>query len=236
MNKTNFDFSYSKYIVCEGETEFELLQRQLNDLGITSIAVFPNKSIRVQTVTTEDTTPTNEPSSDTTGTSGIPSYLKAIADQNLGARLRGILVIRDADTDAQKAEKALKHDLVKSGLTVEEELPRNVNEFSDNFPRIAISILPSIVEKGMLEDLCVQAVAVDPINDCIREYFKCTSGSGVNVDPLYMGKAYMQVWSAVRYRPAAPFHAAIKAGKFDNELRHPAFTTLRNLLVELDRL
>jgi hypothetical protein len=65
-----------------------------------------------------------------------------------------LVVIRDADEDANAAFASIRDSLRKEGF----ELPENINQFSYGKPKIGIFIMPGNSDTGMLEDLCLETV------------------------------------------------------------------------------
>ena len=52
--------------------------------------------------------------------------------------------------------------------------PRDINTVIDeNNKKIGVFIMPNNIDKGMLEDLCIDFVISKPIFGCVNEYIKC---------------------------------------------------------------
>lgn len=82
-----------------------------------------------------------------------------------------LVVIRDADDDAEGAFRSIKNILKKEKL----KPPVQVNQFSDGSPKIGIFIMPGNSDTGMLEDLCLKTVEHHPAMHCVEPFMDCIS-------------------------------------------------------------
>ena len=89
-------------------------------------------------------------------------------------------IVRDSDfnTDAFLSVQ----DRIK---TVNDEgppkigIPDQPNLPTVSVPEVSVLIVPSAQREGMLDDLVVDAIKVDPISECVENYFKCLSEKDV---------------------------------------------------------
>ncbi len=78
-------------------------------------------------------------------------------------------IVRDAEDNAADAFRRVQRDLTAARLPV----PSVPNQPAGKNPRVSVFILPDNKEPGMLETLCLAAVADDPVMPCIETYLKC---------------------------------------------------------------
>jgi hypothetical protein len=102
-------------------------------------------------------------------------------------------VVRDADANPDTAFQSVRDALQAAGLPTPERPLLPVGES----PRVAVLILPEVDTPGMLEDLCLRAVAQDPAMGCVEQYFECLQHKGLSL-PDNMSKAKVQVFLASR--------------------------------------
>ncbi|MCY4020381.1 MAG: hypothetical protein OXG39_13315 [Chloroflexi bacterium] len=61
-------------------------------------------------------------------------------------------------------------------------------------PRVSILIVPSVAREGMLDDLVMDALAVDPVATCVHNYFNCLEEQQVTIVPEKRSKAQIRVF------------------------------------------
>lgn len=65
-------------------------------------------------------------------------------------------------------------------------------------PMVIVMIMPRSGEMGMLEDVCLRAVAEDPATGCVEDYFDCLQATqGIHL-PGQLGKRRLQAFLASR--------------------------------------
>ena len=116
-------------------------------------------------------------------------------------------VIRDADKDPHAAFQSVCDALQAAGLPVPERPLVPVGEKL----RVAVLVLPKEDSPGMLEDLCLRAVAEDPAIDCVEQYFECLKQKGLDL-PKNISKAKVQVFLASREKAGLRLGEAAEAG------------------------
>lgn len=116
--------------------------------------------------------------------------------------------VRDADEDSnisfEKIQNAIKDNLKISP-------PVNINSWiSDTNYALGVFVLPNSSDSGMLEDLCMESVAEDPIMPCIDAYFECMKKVlSIENLPKNFSKSKTQVFLASRkeYKTSIGFGA-----------------------------
>jgi hypothetical protein len=90
-----------------------------------------------------------------------------------------------------------------------------------------VFLLPDNASPGMLEDLCLEAVASDPAAPCLDEYFTCVFQRG-NRRPVEVAKARVHAWLASQLKPDLRLGEAAEAGYWP--WNSPVFDQLRAFL------
>ena len=117
-------------------------------------------------------------------------------------------IVCDADCDPIAAFQSVCSALRGAELTV----PSQVKSFEGTNPKIGVLILPDATTKGMLETLCLRAVANDPVMQCINEYFNCVEQRLPQTElPRIVAKARVQAFLASR--PENVSHLGLAAQK-----------------------
>lgn len=116
-------------------------------------------------------------------------------------------VVIDAEDNPASTQQSLRHHLGKASLAI----PSAHARFAPGKPRTGFFILPDGASKGMLETLCLRAVAADPAMPCIDEFFNCLTHHGVAA-PQNPTKARTQAFLASRVRSEFLVGSAARAG------------------------
>jgi len=119
--------------------------------------------------------------------------LKALVLSPSFAKVISLAVVRDANADPDAAFQSVRDALRAAHLPVPEDplVPIGHN------PRVSIMILPREGTPGMLEDLCLEAVASDPAMLCVEQYLQCLEHRGLSLT-RNRSKAKMQAFLASR--------------------------------------
>lgn len=104
-------------------------------------------------------------------------------------------IVRDSDfnTDAFRSVQ----DRVK---TVNREGPPQIHvpnqplEPTDSVPQVSVLIVPAADREGMLDDLVMEALQVDPIAACVNGYFDCLAEQQVTIAQEKRAKAQIRVF------------------------------------------
>lgn len=157
----------------------------------------------------------------------LKPYLQDLASTvEFQAAVQSLGVVRDAELDANGARQSVEGALQAAGLT-----PGRVPPI-----RTAIFILPDNTSTGMLETLCLRAVAgetaLQAATGCIAEFFTCLTKNNVSL-PLgpKLAKNQAQAYLATRLDAQLfPGQAAYRGyWPWDNV----AFDALRQFLLAL---
>lgn len=102
------------------------------------------------------------------GINELPKFLRLIAStEGFKANVLRLGITRDAENDVAAARKSVREAMQKAQL-------------SDRV-KVKVFILPDDVHAGMLETLCLQAVAGSPIIKCVDEFFACVTQGGIPI-------------------------------------------------------
>ncbi|HOK58355.1 MAG TPA: hypothetical protein PK659_06685 [Methanothrix sp.] len=152
--------------------------------------------------------------------------LKAVMNLPGSYEIESIAIVRDGDANPESAFQSVCDALRNAGLPV----PAHPGAFVGDKPRAAVLILPGPDAPGMLEDLCLKAVAEDPAMRCTAEYFEC-----LRRNCLYfsgnVAKAKIQVFLASRERAGLRLGEAAQAGYLPWDA--DAFRPVRDFLKQI---
>jgi len=95
-------------------------------------------------------------------------------------------------------------------------------------PKTSVIILPSFGNKGALEDLCLEAVTLDPAMDCTEDFFDCLQEKGRACPKKDMAKAKVRAFLAAQEDPTLPLGLAARKGYWP--LDHPVFGEVKRFL------
>jgi hypothetical protein len=161
------------------------------------------------------------------GINELGPFLKALRDSPGFLERVGCLgVIRDAESDPGAAFQSVCSALRNAGLPV----PPRPRTRAGADPSIAVLILPDEGTDGMLETLCLRAVAEDPARPCVDDYFTCLSET-LTALPRNLHKAKIHAFLASRPKSDLQLGQAASAGYFD--WANPAFGEVRQFLMDL---
>lgn len=162
------------------------------------------------------------------GKDGKRRKLKAIAATPGFSEILSFSVAVDADSDPALAFQSVRTALVE-GLNFT-STPDEPFVVSQSNPRVAILILPTHSEPGMLEDLLLKSVSGDPAMACVIPYFECLERGGIT-RPLNFSKAQAQVFLASKSETTP--HIGIAAKKSYWPFENPCFGQIKRVLSEL---
>jgi hypothetical protein len=160
------------------------------------------------------------------GKERIRSQLSAIVKEPQFSEVTALGVVRDADTDPKSAFQSVRDALAAAGLPS----PKNPLHPVKGHPTVNVMILPFSDRKGALEDLCLEAVAHEPANTCVHEYFDCLQDKDV-ASPKELSKARVRVFLSSKEDPTLPLGLAAMKGYWPFE--NSAFDPLRQFLLSL---
>lgn len=146
-----------------------------------------------------------------------------------------LLITRDADFpkegDVRPAARLAWDEVTGALQSAKLPVPRTHGELTAvaegsvrDAPRLGVFLLPDGVRDGMLEDLCLAAVADDPVAPCFDAYFQCLAEKGVAPPPNLLPKARAHAYLASRPVPDKRVGEAAMAGYWPWDA--PAFAHL----------
>jgi len=198
-----FQIQKSRLLIVEGRDEEEFVSALIADIGLQEIQV-----------------------AGIGGKTKIRQNLKALVRRPSFSRVEGLGVIRAADNDPKGAFKSVRDALAAAGLPT----PKKPLQPVKGHPRVNVMILPSSDRKGALEDLCLEAIGLDPANTCVNGFFECLQDKGV-ASPKELSKAKVRVFLSSREDPTLPLGLAATKGYLPFE--HGVFEPLREFLKSL---
>ncbi len=104
-------------------------------------------------------------------------------------------IVRDSDynTDALRSVQDRIRTVNKEGPPII-DIPDHPQMPTIGDPRVSVLIVPSAEREGMLDDLVMDALAVDPIANCVHNYFDCLEETQVAIVPEKRSKAQIRVF------------------------------------------
>lgn len=158
-----------KFVLCEGQDDVAVIQGICQFSGITGVVAEHCR-----------------------GRDNLENYLCEMPKRPEFTRgeVESLAVIIDAEEAAasswQKIANAVRLSfqvsLTESGV------------FAGSAPKIGGYVICGQGDKGMIEDLCLEAVSDQPGYSCLQEYFKCLADKTGRAD--YLAKAKFRAWMA----------------------------------------
>jgi hypothetical protein len=166
------------------------------------------------------------------GKTNLGRNLKTLKNAPDFPQVKAVAVVRDADFPAPSAAvpaavqafNAIRGALTAPGVLL--PCPAAHGQFAAGPPRVGVFVMPNGVDHGMLETLCLQAVATAVEFHCLDEYFACLQGHGVVPNNLHKARAH--AWLSSRPEPDRRVGEAARAGYWP--WAAPEFTPLWDFL------
>jgi hypothetical protein len=153
------------------------------------------------------------------GKAGLAPYLRTLTVRPGFSELRVLHITRDADDSPEDAFASVE------GAVKGADLPRSLV--------VRTYLLPGSGRRGALEDLCLEAIAGQPIEQCIDDYFGCVRRV-TSVDltcGTWRAKARIHAWLAAQEKP--DLRLGMAAAKGYIAWSAPAFDELKGFLRRL---
>lgn len=143
--------------------------------------------------------------------------------------VKAIGIVRDCDNQRTSAFQSVCDTLKRVELPV----PQGITHFAVGNPRTAIMVMPPepTGTDHMLEDLCLAAVADDPAYLCVKQYFECLTGQGINHSSTAVAKAWLHVFLASKPKPDLRLGEAAQNGYWN--WNSPVFDSIKVFLQQL---
>jgi hypothetical protein len=153
--------------------------------------------------------------------------------ENLGAltlapgfvNVTSLGIVRDANSDPDPFQS-----VCEALRAVNLPVPERPLVPTGHSPRVTVMILPGDKTPGMLEDLCLRAVAQDPAMLCVEHYFQCLQQQGLSL-PRNISKAKAQVFLASK--PEVGIRLGVAAEKGYWPWGDEAFNQVRSFLQQI---
>jgi hypothetical protein len=190
----------SKILIVEGEDEKRFLNSLLSCLSITNIQILPIG-----------------------GKTLIRQNLKALLLTTNFNYINTLGIIRDADNDPAGAFQSVCDAIRKINLVA----PNDQLVLTNSSPKTAVMILPAPGEKGMLEDICLNAISSSPEMACITQYLGCIHEKTDRL-PNNLSKAKLYSYIASSNNPELRLGEAAEKGVFNWD--NPSFQQVISFL------
>jgi hypothetical protein len=162
------------------------------------------------------------------GKDRLAENLKALRNARQFRFVRSLGVVRDADADPKGTYSSVRDALQRAKLPT----PDAHAQLVEGPPRVSVFIIPSALQRGALEDLCLAAVEDDPAYPCVEKYFECLEQASVGCSSE-QSRARMQVFLASRKKVDKRLGVAAQAGYIP--WGSPVFEELKRFLHALAR-
>lgn len=196
--------THEKLLVVEGEDAKRFFNAALNHLGLLA-------SIEVRNAG---------------GHAEWPAFMRALVAAPGFEVVQSLALVRDAEGSARSAFQSISGTLRRAGLAV----PARPNTMAPGTPGVCVFILPDCTHRGMLETLCLAAVAGDPAMRCVEQFMDCVRQQAA-VPPSNEDKAQLHAFLASRTRPDLRLGEAAERGiwPWDGPVLEPLIRFLANL-------
>ena len=169
------------FIVTEGIGDARFIDELLKSRGITNCSVG---------------CPSRESSKGKTGKDAFADYFASIQiarGRASSTPLLGLLVVADADTNAEETFKAITTALKSATFPT----PKDPFSIEGNDPRVAVYLLPGESKTGTLEHLLLDAAFAKKarLRECLNDFSACTGGLRSS-KPNNLAKMRMSVLAA----------------------------------------
>lgn len=215
--KTNTRILKENLIICEGRDEQEFLIQYLNSAALSDTPGFSND---IQVI-------------DFGGNSELRQKLAVLKNTAGFDQVTSLLVIRDAETNAEAACREIQHALEKNSFPV----PQVPHYWEGDLFKVGFVLFPTcdnVVQNGTLEDLCLSILS-DPLAANLLEDIDIFLNQLENHHQRSFSrifKAKLHTYFSVHNDYVSlKIGEAAAAGAFD--WNHPALTSLKNFLKEI---
>lgn len=156
------------------------------------------------------------------GNTRFRGYLKAVVNQPGFGDVTGLGILRDAEEDFDATHQSVRDDLRHADLPA----PDDPGAVVANDPDTGYYLLPNNTDSGMLEDLCLSAVAEEEVFECVETFLDCVEEADDR--PRNASKAKTQAYLAAQDPPVR--FLAVGAHRNHWNLDHPAFDSLKDFI------
>ncbi|MBT8419989.1 MAG: hypothetical protein KJO08_03915 [Gammaproteobacteria bacterium] len=207
--KQNFQIESDRLLAVEGRDEYNFFDSILKHIGI--------KDVQLVDIGGKDKFKTEFPA-----LYNLPGF----------PRVRFLGFIRDAeDKKAYAAFSSICSILKKYSLPKPEAINEPIDGKNNDGQaiRISIFIMPNNLDRGMLEDLCLESVSEKPVFGCVNQYVECClSTLPESEESTNNSKAKVQTYLAVQKDIANSLGTGAQKGYWDFE--HDCFDNIKRFL------
>ncbi|NUM78095.1 hypothetical protein HUU40_27345 [candidate division KSB1 bacterium] len=158
------------------------------------------------------------------GVDELQGFLKALVrTREFREKVNSLGIIRDAERDPAAAFQSVCGALRNVGLP----MPPRPETAAGRTLQVSVLILPRADQPGMLETICLEAVADQPVMKCVEEYFACIQKTGGSL-PANLEKAKVHAFLSSLERPHLTFGQSAEAGSWP--FASPVFDPLKSFL------
>lgn len=169
------------------------------------------------------------------GITELTMYLKNLKKRKFFDEVPAIGIVRDVETNAERAISSIKHSLEINDFSV----PLEPYRFVNGNPKVCFGLLPGSItdgkyDDGTLEDLCMQTVKEGSENIILKE----TNEYLLKVDKVsslrYKHKSFLHAYLSVKNEYVGmKIGEAAKAGAWD--WNHQSLDKLRDMMSRLEK-
>ena len=160
------------------------------------------------------------------GKNNLNDFLKAFALTTGYNTVKAIGIIRDSNSDPKASLQSIQTALANAGLPVPEKEIAPAGEK----PKVSILMVPGIDENGLLEALCLKAVAELPAISCVESYIDCLKRNSLKLQPnIYKAKLQAYLASLDEYTRDLGLAAKKSVWPFAS----PIFNRIRDFFIRL---
>jgi len=129
------------------------------------------------------------------GRSKLTRRLRDLKKADNFEHITHIGIVRDSDfnTDALRSVQDRISTVNRDGPPII-DIPEYPLTPTKGDLRVSVLIVPSAEREGMLDDLVMEALTVDPIATCVHNYFDCLEENKVAIVPEKVSKARIRVF------------------------------------------
>ena len=160
------------------------------------------------------------------GKNNISSFLRILTTLPSFAQLKSLAIVADADDEWTASADRIRSALRQVGLPAPGD-PLAVA--SQGGCSVVFLIVPHGRRSGMLEDVCLESVEMDPAVACVDSYFACLARTSIKGPKMAVAsKARMHVFLASRESPGLRLGEAAQRGIWP--FNSHAFAPMKQLL------
>jgi len=137
--------------------------------------------------------------------------------------------IRDAEENQANSAFSSICSILKNNKNYKLPIPKNMNKvIPEQNKRIGVFIMPNNLERGMLEDLCLESIKINnPVYNCVNKYIDCCLHFSEN-ENMNKSKARVQTYLACKKPIVNSLGIAAQKGHWD--FKNQCFSDIKQFL------